>query len=342
MHSLFENTIFFKYGFFILTMGFLGVFTGGGSKLTKREKERFEEYSMNNFSFSVNLDKAIAFVESATHSEIVKLKNAIARVEDEREGNYGENELTSDEVSITKDVEDELDSDESLEEKVEENVVKREERVEETEKIEQGDELKSKEEVKLESKEEVKENKEKVEIIKEEKADNEHPIEKDDFTVVSSDNSGEDMKDNEISQYNDNYDEEFEIEDIEMSSLRSKSLDDEDEPILFSIVHDELMELFSEGKVVLLKEEFIFPSIGKKETLAFGIYNSSYSQLKEQIHWFVSNLKQFSRLKECKMLLSEDFEKDLILDVSDRYAILISFKTTNLISSTFEFNKKWN
>ncbi len=115
-----------------------------------------------------------------------------------------------------------------------------------------------------------------------------------------------------------------------------------DDPTLFSVVHDELMELFKEGQIILLKEEFRFPTLGKRETLAFGIFNSEVSDIKEQTHWFVQNLKQFSRLKECKMLLSEDNEKDLILEVGDKHAILLCFKTNNLIGNEFEFNRKWN
>lgn len=114
------------------------------------------------------------------------------------------------------------------------------------------------------------------------------------------------------------------------------------DPALFSVVHDELMELFEEGNVILLKQKFSFPTIGERETLAFGVSNPNLSNIKDQTHWFIQKLKQFSRLKECKMLLSEEDQKDLILEVNEDYAVLLSFKTTNKIDNSFEFNTKWN
>lgn len=139
------------------------------------------------------------------------------------------------------------------------------------------------------------------------------------------------------------------IEDLEdedevqiFNSQGEENSTKEVDPALFSVVHDELMELFEEGKIILLKQKFTFPTIGERETLAFGVYNSNLSNIKDQTHWFIQKLKQFSRLKECKMLLSEEDQKDLILEVNEDHAVLLSFKTTNKIENSFEFNTKWN
>ena len=163
-----------------------------------------------------------------------------------------------------------------------------------------------------------------------------------DLEVIPKSGNNE-SKDNKT---NENLEEDFidfndEEEDLDITSLAKTDEKRSDDPTLFSVVHDELMELFKEGQIVLLKEEFEFPTIGKKDTLAFGIFNSEIDDIKDQTHWFVQRLKQFSRLKECKMLLSEENEKDLILEVGDNHAILLCFKANNLISTEFEFNRKW-
>ena len=295
--------------------------------LSEEEREKFQEFQKSEFNSNdkIDLEIVLDFISSASDSEIVKIKNQIAIKEDNYEPDSPE--ITKEEVEKVFNKEE--DKDEIIEESLNET------NSEEEDLAEEKKELKELDETLEEEKEET------IEILKEESVLDDEDLENitSDEIELSEKVKSEFDEDLEIV---DDADDEYEIEDVEVSNVSSKSIDSDDEPILFSVVHDELMELFNDGQIVLLKEKFDFPSLGERDTLAFGIYNTDFSQTKEQTHWFVQHLKQFSRLKECKMLLSEEGEKDLILEVGDKHAILLSFKTTNLVNEQFTFNREWN
>lgn len=310
--------------------------------LSEEEREKFQEFQKSEFNSNekIDLEVVLDFISSASDSEIVKIKNQIAIKEDGFEPEKPE--ISEEEVEeVFNENTEEVQSETEVEEKSQN-------------KEDLGKENSQRDEI-LEVKEETDETKEsfeKEELILED--DNSEQITSDeielseevnsefDESFKETENKTEEFEMSEELEIVDDSEDEYQIEDVEVSNVSSKSIDSDDEPILFSVVHDELMELFNDGKIALLKEKFDFPSLGERETLAFGIYNADFSQTKEQTHWFVQHLKQFSRLKECKMLLSEEGEKDLILEVGDTHAILLSFKTTNLINEEFTFNREWN
>ncbi|MCH8519848.1 MAG: hypothetical protein LAT82_03790 [Nanoarchaeota archaeon] len=320
-------------------MGFLKtLFTGKRDELTEEEMKQYEElhkndgedYQLVDDSSQINapkfdLEEVLKYISTLNSSQLVKVKNKIAQVEDDiQRGVVNTNSS--------------IESKESFDEE---------------------------EDFQYNSKEF-----EESENFKSSNDDNSaySNLDDDDFEVVDEssiygleENKNEDAKNNDsddkvnskenliVTHDNEDDDEFVEINDVNVSKLKSNdNLNDGeddssyDDPALFSVIHDELMELFEDGQVILLKEEFTFPSLGSRDTLAFGIFNNSLSQISEQTHWFIQHLKQFSRLKECKMLLSEENEKDLILDVNDKYAILICFKTSNLVKEEFVFNRKWD
>ena len=302
-------------------MGFLKtLFTGKRDELTEEEMKQYEEFHKTDnesyqlsdeseiISSNLELDEVLRYVLTLSSSELVKLKNQIAQREDDISRGVSSsmssthNQVVSENLNDNSTQEEDVYVDNSLDEK--DNIS--------TNTYQEDEDL--------------------IEFTDEDELSN--------------------LNDEENTQKNEREDaqevEEFvEIDEISVSKASSQNQDEEDEtskddPTLFSIIHDELMELFEEGQIILLKEEFSFPSLGSRETLAFGIFNSDYSKISDQTHWFIQNLKRFSRLKECKMLLSEENEKDLILEVNDKYAVLISFKTSNLVKDNFEFNRKWD
>ncbi|MFT4244819.1 MAG: hypothetical protein ACMXYB_05190 [Candidatus Woesearchaeota archaeon] len=325
------NTIFFIILTDKLSMGFLKtLFTGKRDELSQEEMVKYEELHKNNNepyqlndendinNSNLHLNEVLKFILTLSSPELVKLKNQIAQREDD----------ISKGISSFKDLDTQLfeeDSDNSLTQKDLYPDIS----------TEQKDEITS-------NKDE--ENKDLIELAEKEEyydIDEEKILEETkEVYLDDTNNSKSDLLEEDNSQV-----QEFvEIDEISVSKAlpRDQEQTSKDDPTLFSIIHDELMEVFEEGRIILLKEEFSFPSIGSRETLAFGIFNSDYSKISDQTHWFIQNLKRFSRLKECKMLLSEENEKDLILEVNDKYAILISFKTSNLVKNSFEFNRKWD
>ncbi|MFP4402044.1 MAG: hypothetical protein ACLFPL_02335 [Candidatus Nanoarchaeia archaeon] len=312
-------------------MGFLKtLLTGKRDELSEEERERFEaahgnlgEYQPDNGGSSQLEEESISKEDEVSqsseylHSSHISLNDVLTYIRN----NCSENELVKIKNTIAYVEDRQIDSD-----------------------------ISSLEEDDFEVSTSVQDSSETVE---EQSQNNKHQEEEDYIEIEGYSQS--DKKEEKSNSFDDDNDNTFEEDN---SKITSENLEDDDtvvsvnnndnstnsdiDPPLFSVIHDELMELFEDGTVVLLKEEFTFPSIGNRETLAFGIYNSSLSNIKDQTHWFVQKLKQFSRLKECKMLLSEEYEKDLILEINEKHAILLCFKTSNLIQDEFIFNRKWN
>ena len=323
------NTIFFIKKDYKIYMGFLKtLFTGKRDELTAEEMSQYEEFHKNEgedyqlvdddshlANSEITLKDVLNYLETLNSSELIKIKNKIAQVEE----NINSDSFTQNSSYDDEELENDRDDD-----KISYN----------SEEVESGNETF---------------NENVVNNIYDDEDDFEIVDESSIYSQTTVDNNENDDK-NSTSSSNSNDDEYVEIGDVNISNMKPKNNDtflDEDDsshddPALFSVIHDELMELFEDGQVILLKEEFSFPSLGVRDTLAFGIFNNSISQISEQTHWFIQHLKQFSRLKECKMLLSEENEKDLILDINDKYAILICFKTSNLVKEEFVFNRKWD
>lgn len=303
-------------------MGFFKTLLTGvrDDELDENEREQFQEFQKNELEniSKLDIDLILNFISKyANESDLVKIKNAVAVKED------GIEEI---EDKISKDEVNEVFNESTEETKLEKSS--------ENEVVEENLEHLNEEEIVVDA-EELDDLDESTEI--DTNLDEEESINDDKEKEIDSE-LDLDESDEEYVDLGDDF------EESEVSSVNSEESDDEsfDDPTLFSVIHDELMELFKEGQVVLLKEEFDFPTLGKRDTLAFGIFNSEISDQKEQTHWFVQNLKQFSRLKECKMLLSEENEKDLILEAGDKHAVLLCFKTNNLVKDEFVFNRKWN
>lgn len=324
------NTSFFINKLTINYMGFFKtLFTGKRDELSEEEMKQYEEFhnkeepyqvnsndlSENNYdngysvsssdTNSLDLEDVLHYIEnSATSRELIKIKNCIARLEDM---DYKVSEDVSFESPISEDVVEEFEDSNF-------------QSVNDT----QRDDMNS---ISTSTSQASFEDDEYIELENTSKLNNkEENIQLDDDSkIVSIEEAEVFMEKNNNDLYNNG----------------DKSSNEN--PTLFSVIHDELMELFDSGNIVLLKEKFTFPTLGQRETLAFGIYNSNLSNISDQTHWFIQKLKQFSRLKECKMLLSEENQKDLILEVNSQCAVLLSFKTTELVrGGNFEFNRKWD
>lgn len=269
-----------------------------------------DEYNVSNSdTSSLDLEDVLNYIEnSATSRELIKIKNCIARLEDL---DYKVSEDVSLESPISQDIVEEFEDDDTLRDK---------------------------------------KNLENHSI-----SDSQNSNTSSDLLRTQNEDEYIELEDSQDLFKEDISHKKYENSDIvsieEAEVFTSKELEEQEDttnssnqnPTLFSVIHDELMELFDGGNVVLLKEKFTFPTLGQRETLAFGIYNSNLSNISDQTHWFIQKLKQFSRLKECKMLLSEENQKDLILEVNSQCAVLLSFKTTELIQGdNFDFNRKWD
>ena len=324
------NTIFFIKEINIFNMGFLKtLFTGKRDELSAEEMKQYEELHKNDGedyqlvedeshinTSKLNLEDILKYLETLNSSQLIKVKNKIAQVEESIESGVSNNYSSNSE---------DLDKNEIFDEN--------------------SEDLNFKDEFSTNDKSQIYDDDSDFEVVD---GDSIYSSEND---GSNDDNAGNDVtiKENSSKALGSNKDDDFvEIDDVSVSNLKSKDeystqqSSSYDDPALFSVIHDELMEIFEDGQVILLKEEFSFPSLGVRDTLAFGVFNNSLSQLSDQTHWFIQRLKQFSRLKECKMLLSEENEKDLILEVNEKYAILICFKTSNLVKEEFVFNRKWD
>lgn len=85
-----------------------------------------------------------------------------------------------------------------------------------------------------------------------------------------------------------------------------------------------------------------FAGLGKRDIYQIGIFKSeafdSNESIEEQNSWFISQIKQLEELKNFKVLNSKDGLKDLIWDVDGKNAIIISFKSVQLLNERkFDF-----
>lgn len=342
------NTSIFISNLSIFYMGFIKtLFTGKRDDLSEEEMKKFKEMhskdnstyqiendendpntqfntssnNINDNDLNISLQDVLSKLELLSKKELIKIKNKIAAIENYKEANVEQDNENNDfETSTSEEYIEFEDSNiisDELNEEFEDNL--KEDGINTQSQITNNSNMDPDRSI-----EEEYEN---------EKNSSSHNR-RNDIKI----NSIESEKNNEPFKFDENEDE-VQIFNSNQEHVNSSQ---EVDPALFSVVHDELMELFEDGEVVLLKQKFTFPTIGERETLAFGVYNTNISNLKDQTHWFIQKLKQFSRLKECKMLLSEENEKDLILEVNDEFAILLSFKTTAKIEDSFEFNTKWN
>lgn len=342
-------------------MGFLKtLFTGKRDELSDEEMEKFKQFHQDdsssyqldeNESYS-NLDESSSRrnvlsleelqeqISLLNKNELVKIKNKIAQLEEDKtttNNDFSKSNNVSYENNVGLSGVEQLQTTEPIEknETFQGDGKKIHFDEEITTKINDGDEY-----LNLDDDTQISED------LKREFYDETLSTEKEDdfnestYEELSLNDSG--LNSQENSNIQNNFDESDDVEVSINQKDKEKGSNEENDPALFSVVHDELMELFESGSIVLTKKNFIFPSIGEKKTLAFGIYNTQIPSTKDQTHWFIQNLKKFSRLKECKMLLSQEDEKDLILEVKESHAIMLSFKTSNNVGEEFIFNTKWD
>lgn len=145
---------------------------------------------------------------------------------------------------------------------------------------------------------------------------------------------------------------EFEIEEVD----DYKTIDDTyEEPVEeiqeiedeFSIQKelflDKLKDLFGEDNIfVNVEENSEIESLKNKKILHIGLrqkyaFGVDTTTPQEENKWFISTIKQLDDLKNFKMLRSEEGIKDLVWDRGD-FAILLSFRSTNLLNSVHEFD----
>lgn len=106
---------------------------------------------------------------------------------------------------------------------------------------------------------------------------------------------------------------------------------------------DKLKDLFGEDNFfVNIEEKSEIESLKGKKILHIGLrqkyaFGLDTTTPQEENKWFISTIKQLDDLKNFKMLRSEEGIKDLVWDRGD-FAILLSFRSTNLLNSVNEFD----
>lgn len=164
--------------------------------------------------------------------------------------------------------------------------------------------------------------------------------------------TSQNLQDNESYESSNEHKHNFEVEEVEDYKTIEDNYEDKFEEVdsiedEFSIQKelflDKLKELFGEDNIFVnvqenssiesLKDKKVL-HIGLRQKYAFGLDSTSPQ---EENKWFITTIKQLDDLKNFKMLRSEEGIKDLVWDRGD-FAILLSFRSTNLLNSVNEFD----
>ena len=160
------------------------------------------------------------------------------------------------------------------------------------------------------------------------------------------------LQDNESYESSNEDKHNFEVEEVDDYKTLEDNFEDKFEEVdsiedEFSIQKelflDKLKELFGEDNIfVNVQENSAIESLKDKKVLHIGLrqkyaFGLDSTTPQEENKWFITTIKQLDDLKNFKMLRSEEGIKDLVWDRGD-FAILLSFRSTNLLNSVNEFD----
>ena len=108
-------------------------------------------------------------------------------------------------------------------------------------------------------------------------------------------------------------------------------------------VYEEIVKIFGEENVFYTRENNTNLDVLKdKNILHIGIRKldafDEESSVSDENSWFVSNIKNLSVLKEFKMIRSQEGIKDLMCEIDESSAVVISYRSISLLDDREDFD----
>lgn len=162
---------------------------------------------------------------------------------------------------------------------------------------------------------------------------------------IDQDSYNDNSEDNSLNPENIHIEEVDSYKDIEEENIYEKEppqQQDDEFTKETTKLYQKIKEIFGEENVFTTTvENSQIEVIKNKKTFHIGIRDKNsfdkQNTTQDENQWFIKGIKQLENLKEFKIIRSEEGIKDLLLERGD-YAILLSFKATNILSSKDSFD----